>query len=228
MLPRPLSYLMIAAFWPLGAAPAAAQSPVAIVEQVESRSAGVEFMDYVFPGQVIRLGDSGSMILSYLSSCWRERILAGTITIGQEQSDVKGGTVQRARVNCSSGGMQLSAEQAKQSGGMSFRGGPRRTQGKELNVLTLHGMSPVFELDRPGKLIVERIDEPGEKIDEDITNDMLLRGAFYDFARSNRALAPGGVYRVRHDGRQIIFRIAVDAEPGAAAVTTRLVRLPKN
>ena len=38
------------------AASAAAQSPVAIVEDVQGKVDGVEFMDYVAPGKVIKLG----------------------------------------------------------------------------------------------------------------------------------------------------------------------------
>ncbi len=213
-----------------GAVPVAAQSPVAIVEEIDSKSAGVEFMDYVFPGQVIRLEKTGTIVLSYLSSCWREKVVAGTVTIGHEQSDIKDGKVQRTRVHCSTGKMQLSSEQAKQSGGMSFRGIPKRAPGKDgdTNAVTIYGTSPLFELQRPGKLLIERIDKPGETIEEQIGSDRLVRGAFLDLARNNRALAPGGLYRVRHEGRQMLFRIAADAEPGAAPLTTRLVRLQKN
>ena len=63
-------------FW---ATAGAAQSPVAIVEEIDSRTAGVEFMDYLFPGQVIRLEGTGTMVVSYLKSCWREKVVAGTV-----------------------------------------------------------------------------------------------------------------------------------------------------
>ena len=35
---------------------AAAQAPVAVVEDVQGKVTGAEFMDYVAPGQVIKLG----------------------------------------------------------------------------------------------------------------------------------------------------------------------------
>ena len=42
---------------------AAAQVPVAIVEDVQGKVVGVEFMDYVAPGKVIKLGPKAR-------SCW--------------------------------------------------------------------------------------------------------------------------------------------------------------
>ena len=38
------------------AGPAAAQAPVAVVEDVQGKVTGAEFMDYVAPGKVIKLG----------------------------------------------------------------------------------------------------------------------------------------------------------------------------
>ena len=54
--------------------PGAAQAPVAVVEEVQGTVTGVEFMDYVAPGKVIKLGPNGSVVLGYMKSCWRETI----------------------------------------------------------------------------------------------------------------------------------------------------------
>ncbi|MBI5261150.1 MAG: hypothetical protein HY852_04955, partial [Bradyrhizobium sp.] len=56
------------------AASAAAQSPVAIVEDVQGKVQGVEFMDYVAPGKVIKLAPQATVVLGYMKSCWRETI----------------------------------------------------------------------------------------------------------------------------------------------------------
>jgi hypothetical protein len=53
---------------------AAAQAPVAVVEDVQGKVTGVEFMDYVAPGKVIKLGPAGMVVLGYMKSCWRETI----------------------------------------------------------------------------------------------------------------------------------------------------------
>jgi len=51
----------------------------------------------------------------------------------------------------------------------------------------------------------------------------LVRGAFYDFADSDRMLAPGGLYRASL-GRQIVFRVDLGAQPGRTPVLGRLLR----
>src|SRR5690349_7142881 len=95
---------------------AAAQSPVAVVEEITGTVPGVQFMDYVEPGQVIRLGAHDRIVLGYLRSCWRETINGGTVTVGNDESDVAGGEVTRAKVTCEGGKMMLSAELAGKSG----------------------------------------------------------------------------------------------------------------
>ncbi|MFZ2160208.1 MAG: hypothetical protein WAV72_29380, partial [Bradyrhizobium sp.] len=48
---------------------AAAQAPVAVVEEVQGNVTGAEFMDYVAQGKVIKLGQGGSVVLGYMKSC---------------------------------------------------------------------------------------------------------------------------------------------------------------
>src|SRR6187399_1670799 len=86
---------LAAASFLLLAAPAWADAPVAVVEDVSGKPAGIEFMDYVAAGDAIVRG--------YLKSCWRETIRGGTVTVGAEQSDVTGGTVDRVKVGCDGG-----------------------------------------------------------------------------------------------------------------------------
>ena len=69
--------------------------PAALVEDVKSATAGVEFMDYVGRGQVIKLGADDVLVLSYLKSCEHETITGGTVVVGAERSDVQGGQVVR-------------------------------------------------------------------------------------------------------------------------------------
>src|SRR3954467_9074713 len=56
------------------AGPAAAQTPVAVVEDVSGPVTGAEFMDYVAPGKVIKLGPAGTITIGYMKSCRRETI----------------------------------------------------------------------------------------------------------------------------------------------------------
>jgi hypothetical protein len=209
---------------------ASAQSPAAVVEEVAGSVPGVQFMDYVDPGQVIRLGAHDRIVLGYLKSCWRETITGGTVTVGAEQSEVAGGEVARGKVPCEGGKMMLSAELAGKSGAMVFRQVPKpRAVALPNPEFTLYGLSPVFELRPPGKLVVERLDQPGERHEMAVTEKELMRGAFFDCARAGVALAPGGIYRAKFVGQEahqeIVFKIDADAKAGDAPLVGRLARL---
>jgi hypothetical protein len=206
--------------------PVAAQTPAAVVEEVGGGVTGVQFMDYVEPGQVIRLGGHDRLVLGYLKSCWRETITGGTVTIGAEQSEVAGGEVVRAKIACQGGKMMLSAELAGKSGAMVFRQVPnRQAAGTPHPQFTLYGLSPVFEVRPGGRLVVERLDQPGERHEIVVTDQQLIRGAFLDFAKAGVALAPGGIYRAKMAEQEIVFKIDADAKPGDVPLAGRLARL---
>src|SRR5262245_34940119 len=104
----------------VAAAPAAARGPAplvptALVEDVTSATAGVEFMDYVGGGQVIELAPADVLVLSYLKSCEHETITGGTVTVGAERSTVQGGRIVRAKVACDGGKVRPNAQQASTS-----------------------------------------------------------------------------------------------------------------
>ena len=107
-------------------ASAAAADPieVALVENLTGNSPGVEFMDYVRTGQVIRLGPHQTIVLSYISSCLRETITGGTVTVGTDWSEVQSGEVRRAKGPCDVGKAMLTGA-LSQIGGRTFRGGAR-------------------------------------------------------------------------------------------------------
>jgi hypothetical protein len=203
---------------------ALAQAPVAIVEHVDSKSAGVEFMDYLSAGRLVQLAPNDQLVLGYLKSCWRETIVAGKVKIGAVQSEVEGGKVERTKVACDGGKMKLSSEQAQKSGAMAFRAPPKKgaVQPPEY---TIYGLSPVIEARTAGRLVLERIDKGGETLEIDIAGPQLLRGAFFDLAKSDKALTAGGIYRVSFAGQQAVFKVDPYAKPGAAPVIGRLLRL---
>src|ERR1700691_6568884 len=95
--------------------------PTALVEDVKSASADVEFMDYVGKGQVIKLDPGDVLVLSYLKSCEHETITGGTVTVGSERSDVRDGQIVRDKVPCDGGKMRLSSQQASKSAASAFR-----------------------------------------------------------------------------------------------------------
>lgn len=208
----------------LFAAPAFAQTPVALVEEVGGKPAGVEFMDYVTAGTVIKLGPKDSIILGYLRSCWRETIRGGTVTVGPAQSEVLGGTVERVRGECDGGRMELAAAQAKQSAAAVYRKviTPRSVPKPQF---TIYGRSPVVELKGGGKIVIERVDVVnGERMELTISPIVLVRGAFYDLLRAGKSLHPGGVYRATVADQLIIFEVDKAAKAGAEPINGRLLR----
>src|ERR1700753_2685392 len=87
---------------------AMAQSPVAVVEDVQGKVTGAEFMDYVAPGAVIKIGADGKVVLGYMKSCRRETITGiGTVIVGADESMVHLAAVAAATGPCASSHSQL-------------------------------------------------------------------------------------------------------------------------
>jgi hypothetical protein len=202
-----------------------AQAPVAVVEDVQGKVAGVEFMDYVAAGRVIKLGAKDSLVLGYLRSCWRETITGGTVTVGAEQSMVAQGKVVRAKVACDASRMQLSTREATQSAATVFRSlGPGQPPPKQA-LPAIYGQSPVIEVNASrGQLVIERTDESGERFEAAVAGPALLRDRFFDLARTDIALKPGGRYAASLGVLRVEFTIAWEAQPGATPLAGRLLR----
>jgi hypothetical protein len=205
---------------------AAAQVAVAIVEELQGKVDGVEFMDYVAPGKVIKLGPSAMIVLGYMESCWRETIKGGTVIVGAEKSMVHLGDVQRVKVDCDVGGIQLSDREAIQSAGSAFRNlnSNQRAGTSAAPQVTLYGLSPIVEVRSGGTLVVERIDGPGERYTVPLGSNSLLRGRFFDFAKAKKSLTAGGTYAVSLGSRKTTFKIDSHAMPGSTPIIGRLLR----
>jgi hypothetical protein len=200
---------------------ACAADPVAIVEAATGTT-GVAPMDYLPAGKVIHLGAAGQLVLDYLGSCERETIAGGKVTVGTEQSKVVGGAVSREKVQCDGGQYKLGADQSNEGGVVVFRAVPGKpVQGQR--TLTIYGLCPIIELDRPAHLVIERVDEKGWRLELDVAPAALVHGKFYDFALTGETLVPAGTYRATADGRTKLFAIAADAQACAPSVAGRLV-----
>jgi hypothetical protein len=204
------------------AGPATAQGPVAVVEDVQGKVSDVEFMDYVVPGKVIKLGPDSRLVLGYMKSCRRETITGGgTVTIGEEQSVVQLGDIKSAKVDC-----DAHAQLVDQSTGESAATVVRSMNpAPPSSRFTLHGLSPIVETPGHGRLVVERLDIKGERYDVDLSAALIEHGKFYDFARNGTALKPGGTYAVSLGTQRTVFVVDRQAEPGLAPIISRLVRL---
>lgn len=198
--------------------------PIAIVEDVKSATADVEFMDYVGSGQVVRLGPGDVLVLSYLTSCEHETITGGTVTVGLVRSDVRDGHVVRAKVPCDGGKIALSSAQANASAASAFRVQSAETQ------LTLFARTPVVQLPKdlaPDQrtLTLRRTDRPGERRALKL-DDATAATGFYDLARQHVSLTRGATYEAGIGGRKLTFLVDAKAKSGAAPVVSRLLRFP--
>ncbi len=205
-----------------------AASPVALVEDLNGNLPGLETMDYLETGRVIRLGARQMIVLSYLNSCVRETITGATVTVGIEQSEVLSGKVDRTTVRCDTGKASLTGELASQIAGRAFRGvtPAHASPAAPNNQPTIYGLSPMLEVRSPGVLIIERMDQPGEAVALYIDKEQLVRGGYYDFSRWGRTLVAGATYRAVAGAEEVIFKVDPEAKAGRVPIVSRLVRLP--
>ena len=198
--------------------------PTALVEDVKSASADVEFMDYVGTGQVIKLEPSDVLVLSYLKSCEHETITGGTVRVGRDKSEVDGGKIARAKVPCNGGNMKLTSQQANASAASSFR-----LQNAAFEP-TVYALPPVIELPkmRAGDsrtLVLQRTDRPSERFAVEL-DESLVNGGFYDLAKTDMRLQRGKLYTATLGDRKFTFKVDAKAKTGNTPLISRLLRFP--
>jgi hypothetical protein len=82
-------------------APSLGTAAAGLVEDIQDApNAGVALFDYVYPGQRIELGQSGTLVLSFFDSCVVETIRGGSVEVGPADSRVTGGQRQAEQVAC--------------------------------------------------------------------------------------------------------------------------------
>lgn len=208
------------------AGPAAAQSPVALIEDVQGKVTGAEFMDYVTPKTVIKIAAGGSVVISYMKSCQREKISGlGTVIIGNEESLVHIAEVKREKTECDSAQSHATTKATSAAAATVLRSLKEDKSAAAIKPqLTIYGTSPVVEAKGKGTLVVERLDIKGERQQIELTGSQ-AKGKFYDFAGSNKSLAAGGTYAATFGASKIVFRVDPQAKPGATPIVGRLIRL---
>jgi hypothetical protein len=208
------------------AGPAAAQSPVAVVEEVQGKVTGAEFMDYVTPKTVIKVPAGGAVTISYMKSCQREKISGlGTVIIGTDESFVQFADVKREKTDCDSSQSHATTKATSEAAATVLRSLASDKKAPKITTqLTLYGTSPIVEAKGKGTLVVERLDVKGERQQIEL-NGSQAKGKFYDFASANRALTPGGIYSASFGASKIVFLVDANAKPGATPIVGRLIRL---
>ncbi|MFH1345303.1 MAG: hypothetical protein ABIL01_29470 [Pseudomonadota bacterium] len=203
---------------------ATAQAPVAVVEEVQGNVTGAEFMDYVVPGKVIKLGKDASIVVGYMKSCRRETISGtGTVIVGEDESKVHLAQVDATRTNCDPAQAHATTRATSDVAASVVRS---LTKGAAPAgpPLTLYGTSPLVEAKGRGALVFERLDQKGERQQFDLTGNQ-LKGRFYDLAGTSKSLTPGATYAATFASRRIVFRVDPQAKAGPTPIVGRLLRM---
>lgn len=206
-------------------APALAETPAAIVEDVQGKVEGVAFMDYVSPGKIVKLGPKASITLSYLKSCQREVISEGVVLVGSEQSTVQLGEVKREKVPCDTNAAKLSEREANQSAATTFRTMRSDAKGAPTKLPTIYGVAPLVQAKIGSTLVIERTDGKEPTISVPLKNDVMISGKFYDFAKAGKSLTPGGSYLAILGNKRYAFQVDAGATSSPTPIVGRLLRL---
>ena len=206
------------------AAPAVAETPAAIVEDVQGKVDGVEFMDYVAPGKIIKLGPKAGITLSYLKSCLRETISEGVVLVGAEQSTVQLGNVQRVKVPCDANAAQLSEREANQSAATTFRTMRSDSNAAPAKLPTIYGTAPLVQAKSGSTLVIERTDGKEPTISVPLKNDIMVGGKFYDLTKTGKSLTPGGTYLATLGTKRYAFQVDASATSSPTPIVGRLLR----
>jgi hypothetical protein len=207
------------------AAPALAETPAAIVEDVQGKVDGIAFMDYVAPGKIIKLGPKASVTLSYLKSCVRETISEGVVLVGAEQSTVQLGEVKRDKVPCDTNAAKLSEREANQSAATTFRTMRSDAKAAPAKLPTIYGVAPLVQAKSGSTLVIERTDGKEPSITVPLKNEIMVGGKFYDFAKAGKSLTPGGSYLAILGTKRYAFQVDASATSSPTPIVGRLLRL---
>lgn len=201
------------------AGPGQADAAGAISAIVEKASgAGVQQMDLLEEGQVIKLANDAKIVLGYLRSCVRETITGGTVTIGAKKSQVVNGTRRAEEVHCDARKIVRTSTRNDEVAGAVFRKGDFKRKPLPKPDWVLFGVSPVIRLSNSVTTIrIERLD----KIEDTIK--IPVKGQWVDLAAIGIRLAPSGTYAVSTGSRPYIIKVSPLAEPGAPMLSRLIV-----
>ena len=207
---------------------ATAQSPVAVVEEIQGKVTGAEFMDYVVSGKVIKLGPGASVVLGYMKSCRRETITGvGTVIVGTDESMVHLAEVERTKTECDPAQAHATTRATSDVAASVVRNLAKKATSPDSQMtpqMTLYGASPLVEAKGRGTLVFDRLDQSGERQQFDLSGNQ-LKGRFFDLAGTGKSLTPGGTYAATFASRRIVFRVDPQAKPGPTPIVGRLLRM---
>ncbi len=210
----------------LSAVQATAAEPVALIESAPETRSDIVFMDFVYPDAQIKLGATETLVLGYITSCIRETITGGTVTVGAKQSTIQGGLVKRETVVCDAQVMDVAANTAGEAGVAVFRGVAPDT-GKTIDKVTgkpritvLNDLVPIIKLRSPKGVQTVIITKLGTV--EGFSVPVEGRGVI-DLAKHGIELEPGAKYVVGTEQHSLVIEVSDFAGTGSGPMERLIV-----
>lgn len=201
-----------------GLSSAALAEPSALVEDISSDRGDVQLMDYLEPGQTVKLAPGEILTLGYFESCVQETITGGTVTVGQYESTVSGGAVETTEVDCDGGPVIVQAGVEQEAGAATFRAAGATTM--PVPDRLIFGLSPIIKLSGPAnQIVIERLDA------ETSPKTIAAAGSIVDTAAMGVTLEAGGTYRVTAGDKSLVFKVSKLSQPTGAPAVSRLLPL---
>ena len=193
----------------------------ASIEDIENApDAGVSFLDYVYPGQVIELGAAGTIVLSYFVSCRIETVTGGRLEVTREASIVSGGRLSQQEAPCQYDQTMVTAETGEAGAGVT-----RIPPGDAIfDEWTVKATRPIFKWARAGDATVVVID-----LDADPDTPVWtarVNGSHIDYPADATPLEVGPPYRVSvtMGGEMLSTDFSIDPDLGGPdTVASRVV-----
>lgn len=195
-----------------------AQEPTAMVEDATGVD-GIQTMDFLYPGDTVDLGDGGTMTVGYFASCAQETIAGGTVTIGEFESTVDGGSVDTAYIDCDDQVLSLAEGQEQEAGTAVFRPGDPCTS--LVPDLVVYDVSPLVRLSTGDAVSYV----PACEASSAEWTKVSAPNGRADFRAADRSLIPGETYLLRAGDKTLTLLVSKLATANSPSLLSRFVPL---
>lgn len=188
---------------------ASAQSkaePVAVVEDVNFVSDHIQPMDFLDAETTFELKSSESIVIGYFSSCLQESIKGGNVKIGQHQSTVINGEINRKRLECVGGDKVAENVVGQQlAGAVVFRA--KKNKNASTAYKAIYSLSPIVRIVSDyGQLRVTRANGNGN------LQNIAIENGVADFSKSRVQLKRNKIYTFSYGWRTMTVKVSPRAK----------------
>jgi len=195
--------------------PAAAVEVSVLVEHAKGVE-DIDALDFLAPGELVDLGESGELTLTYLSSCRHERIQGGIVIIGETNSTASGGVIDVSIVPCKAQKIDQTADTRTLTVLRPFQE-TRNILSPQPDVIVFSVFPVLKSLAKVGSVKLVRLDR------DEPERELRLKNGVGDFHSLRLRLEPNGLYKIINGETDTIFQVDSDAATDTKAILSRLV-----